>query len=581
MYRYNDTLAKLPIPDLFETIREYMEWIKPLVTEEEYSKTQNVVGEFIEPDGLGVKLQDRLISSSNSDTNKSWLKPMWDEMYLSYRGPLVLNMNYYAVMENEAFKDKLTYSQLMALAIVKSVQTYFSISDESMEPDMGRKVPMCMNQYKNTLKAVRIPCKDEDLYKLGEDSKVNNYIMLLYMGRTFQVFVSDSKGNIYSPELISAAIDKIVELNLEAPECSIGAFTTAPRDIAADIYEELLKDNKNRHNLDLVNDAVLVVCLDKKFNTENDLIKAFLLSDGSNRYFDKSSQIIVTEDCQIGFNNEHTGADGTTWFSIMDSIYDYIISNTHVFTSKDVDEVPFNHLDWNISKDIERLLNNAIEAHRKIAESIYTQTKGFNTFGKEHIKSLGVSPDAFFHIALQLAQYRTFNSLKSTYEPVAMREYREGRTECTRPVTEAVKTLVTQFDSCIDNDILKKLILDAVNAHISRIKTCQSGNGIERHLYGLSKMQQMYFKDETLNLFDDASYKKLKSDFISTSGLGSENIRCFGFGPVIEDGFGLGYGIKKHNIALTISTKKSNQYLGERLMQNLHKAFNDIAKILV
>jgi len=580
MYRHNNELSKLPIPDLNETMNEYLEWIKPLVTTEEFMTTQDNVAKFLSPDGMGIKLQNKLMKSDFVD-NKSWLKPLWDEMYLSYREPLVLNMNYYSIIENDKFKDSLTPSQLAALVIVKSVNIYFSIIDNTLAPEMNRDMPLCMDQYKNTLKAVRIARKKQDEYRIGENKKENNHVIFFYNNQMYTIRVSDEQGEVLSLDSIALTIDEIVNANTIDESINISALTTSDREHAADIYEQLLSYETNKANIELINEAVIVICLDEKMNSQENLCRNMLLSDGKNRYFDKSSQVVITKDCEIGFNNEHTGADGTTWFTIMENIYDYIMINKDAFDNSFTEKAEYHQLKWTLDENLNKELKEMLLTHQKVSDSVDIKYVSFDDFGKDYIKTLGVSPDAFFHIALQLAQYRTFKCLKSTYEPVAMRSYREGRTDCSRPINEKVKVLVEQFDDCIDADVLNKLIREAVKAHVNRIKMCQSGKGVERHLYGLNKMYDLEFNaDESLDIFEDTAYRKLKHDFISTSGLGSENIRCFGFGPVVKDGYGIGYGIKKHNISCTISCRVELKEKSELLIINLWEAFRDISRTL-
>jgi len=618
VYRYRDELPALPVPGLHETMSEYLNWVKPLLDYEAFTKTQELVGEFSKPEGIGMQLQRKLLNwqeeVQKEGANQSWLKPFWDEMYLNFRAPLVPNMNYYAIVENKAFKNKLRPSQIAALAIVKATMTYFEIVDQTMAPEMNRAIPMCMEQYPNTLKAARIPAKGQDEYYLGEATKADNHVILFYKNNMYEIKVSDEFGKIHSVEAISNAIEGILQSNLEDQGANVGAFTTAHRDKASEIYTQLCNHEGNRKNIETINNAILAVCMDESKDNYGELLRSFLLSDSKNRYFDKCGQIIVTMDGELGFNNEHTGADGTTWFTIIGEIYDFIAQNAESMSESVVgktgDLEPYNSmsdsnavtaesraLEWQLDEDLNSELNKMAEEHIALSNNVIVYPLDYIKFGKSYIKTLGISPDAFFHIGLQLAQYRTFGTLRSTYEPVAMRGYRQGRTECSRAVNGKVKMMAEHFDECCDKEILKTMIQDAATAHVNRLKLCQAGMGIERHLYGLNKMYQMYNEDLYisrdpqnatdseqadigLELFNDIAYKELKHDFISTSGLSNENIRRFGFGPVVEDGFGIGYGIKNNKIACTISCRRENEKQCETLMKNIEASFDDLSKIL-
>ena len=77
----------------------------------------------------------------------------------------------------------------------------------------------------------------------------------------------------------------------------------------------------------------------------------------------------------------------------------------------------------------------------------------------------------------------------------------------------------------------------------------------------------------TPKLYDSPGYKLLKHDFISTSGIGLESICLFGFGPVVEDGYGIGYVINNDKINVTLSTKINNKDKGIELLNNLNDTF--------
>ena len=110
------------------------------------------------------------------------------------------------------------------------------------------------------------------------------------------------------------------------------------------------------------------------------------------------------------------------------------------------------------------------------------------------------------------------------------------------------------------------------------------GMGVERHLFGLAKMQAK-FKDE-LNMYEipalykDNGYKKLKTDFISTSGVGGEYTRYCAFGPQIDNGFGMFYTMNKNNIVINLASKMSEKDEADKFVNNLVLAFNEIKSFI-
>lgn len=81
-------------------------------------------------------------------------------------------------------------------------------------------------------------------------------------------------------------------------------------------------------------------------------------------------------------------------------------------------------------------------------------------------------------------------------------------------------------------------------------------------------------------IFEDEGYLKLKYDFLSTSGLAAEFVDCIGFGPVVEDGFGVGYSIKNNSISICLTSKIDNKENAEKFAQNIKESFNDLRKVV-
>lgn len=574
LLRNQKTLPLLPIPSL-DNLMDFLDWIKPLVEDEEFEASQESLKDFMLPYGDGEKLQKKLIEVS-AEQRSSWLKPLWDEMYLEYRRPLVCNMNYYAILENERLKSYYTVPTLGAKFIYELINIYAEISDRSLSPQFAKGNPLCMDQYTNIFKSVRLPLLKKDVYKTYPFTKTH-HIVVFYNNNIFKIETSDSDGNIVSIDRLASDLQSILNSNTEDRGNDIGGLTTANRDDASILYEAIESDMTNKGSLEIINTAIFVLCIDPARGALRNSQEMMLLSTGKNRYFDKSCQIILSEDLDIGFNLEHTGADATVWFSIIDRTFNKILEDRN--KKVDIHHTPLpEELKWNLCDDTKSKLKVQLNKHQGFANNLYVDNLKFHSFGKSMIKSLKISPDAFFHIALQVAQYKTFGKLRSTYESVAMMQFNHGRTESARAVNEDVSKFVRAIESndC-SKDQLKELLVSAQNAHINRIKKCQKGFGIERHLFGLYKMYEKYGKElgiqNTPSLFTSPGYNILKHDFISTSCTGFESVNLFGFGPVVNDGYGIGYVVKNETINVTLSSNIQNKDKSMELLNNLSNAF--------
>lgn len=103
---------------------------------------------------------------------------------------------------------------------------------------------------------------------------------------------------------------------------------------------------------------------------------------------------------------------------------------------------------------------------------------------------------------------------------------------------------------------------------------------VRRHLYAMlqlfRKTQAQEGKtDPTPAFFTDPGYAQLGHTVLSTSNCGNPALRLFGFGPVVPDGFGIGYIIKvgAQIVVLSASMRKRGADAGftitHRMMPSL------------
>lgn len=64
------------------------------------------------------------------------------------------------------------------------------------------------------------------------------------------------------------------------------------------------------------------------------------------------------------------------------------------------------------------------------------------------------------------------------------------------------------------------------------------GQGFDRHLFALRKIAEM--KGKIPAVFQDPAYQSINKNIISTSTLNSEVVMAGAFGPVVQNGYGIG-----------------------------------------
>lgn len=102
-YQYQDQLQKLPIPDLQETCKNYLNVLEPLQTEREHERTKEAVRLFL-LGGNGEYLDKEL--RKYSEGRSSYIEQFWYDSYLNYDSPVVLNLNPFFLLEDDPFHNE-------------------------------------------------------------------------------------------------------------------------------------------------------------------------------------------------------------------------------------------------------------------------------------------------------------------------------------------------------------------------------------------------------------------------------------------------------------------------------------------
>ena len=130
-----------------------------------------------------------------------------------------------------------------------------------------------------------------------------------------------------------------------------------------------------------------------------------------------------------------------------------------------------------------------------------------------------------------------------------------GRTEAMRSATPQVKQLCEIWCSKTSNSKEKLQALRvAIVEHARLVKESAAGMGVDRHLFALKCIAERKGMPVPA-FFQSEAWDMLNHTILSTSNCGNPALRLFGFGPVVQDGFGIGYIIKDHGISYSVSSK--------------------------
>ncbi|KAK2553260.1 Carnitine O-acetyltransferase, partial [Acropora cervicornis] len=140
MLAKQDSLPPLPVPALQQTMEKYLSAIKPLVDEEEFEYTQDLVKDFLKPNGDGEHLQNKLIQKAKTETN--WVS---------------INATLSSLRCGVSFTDKMDHLKYAARVISTVLKFKELIDNEAIPVEMMGKNPLCMIQYLKLLGSCRIP----------------------------------------------------------------------------------------------------------------------------------------------------------------------------------------------------------------------------------------------------------------------------------------------------------------------------------------------------------------------------------------------------------------------------------------
>lgn len=109
-----------------------------------------------------------------------------------------------------------------------------------------------------------------------------------------------------------------------------------------------------------------------------------------------------------------------------------------------------------------------------------------------------------------------------------------------------------------------------------KVGLAKNGLGVDRHLTGLLNLarenQRRYAGYEVPEIFKDIAWARLRYDMMSTSNCGGYALSSFGFGtlshtaslltsgPVVPEGFGIGYIIKDNCMHFNVTRFLSSRY---------------------
>lgn len=524
-------MTHLPVPDLHQTLQGYLDVVAPLLDEDELATTRSTVEDFARDDGPAC--QEALLAHAEAKNahGDSWLTEDWLSGYLTGRDPLPLLSN---VGFQITWPSDLTGIERAADLAHRMGQVHLAqLRGEICELTSPRGQVLCTSQWKYLAGGLRHPRPEEDEVHPGRGEAANREIVVLHDGHAFAVRISDSKGQIRSLASLQRDLEHVCAAeSTDAPPFAAWSYLGSER---AATYEHLLDDPENAKVYERLTHALFVLGLSHETADTEAHLRRSAFGYGQTWAYKPASYLVNLADDFVGMHVEHSTVDGATLQSaIALAQLNHSSDDAEGEEDEDADAQP-EPLTWSMPEEERDRLMADIDWYNEQARPY--QVRIMTVPAMPSVPGVRISHDACQQFIMLFAQLRTYGKVRSTYEAVDMRAFTAGRTETLRPNSAAAVDLARGL---LRGEATIEQLQAAFEAHRQRVKLCKTGHGIDRHLLGLSLQADRLGLQPAV--FADEAYRRLTTDFLSTSSLGgADQFARYTFAPTSPRGIGIGY----------------------------------------
>ncbi|KAH8376863.1 hypothetical protein KR093_001780, partial [Drosophila rubida] len=579
-------LLKYPVLPLNETLDRFMLTVEPLLTPKEFAKQKEINQNFKEKEGelLQVLLEDV------GKCEKNWMAQRWlTNAYLKYRDPVTVYVSPGMTFPYHKFNDLKEFVKYTA-KVIYGLGKFKAFVDTGEIPvvKMGKN-ELDNSQFGKVFGTCRIPARGTDRIVYNPCS---DYIVVIYKNHFYKMGLYDSDGNLLSSATLAKQLEEIrdAESSVGIP---YGILTTDTRDNWAEAYGQLMKNPENAKTVETIQAAMFTVSMDQCIDLQpgqqmKQLILGLIHGDGSkvnsgNRWMDKTIQLVVNPNGNVGFTYEHSPAEGQPIAMMMD----YVVKKMEA--DEDFGSCGSTKVECGPQKLNFAPLNDCVGqwifyANRnidKLINDLQCNVLKFTCFGKNYIKEQKLGPDSFVQMALQLAFYKLHQVPAAQYESAHLRIFENGRTETIRSCSnESLAFCKAMTDPKTSNEEKVYLMREAVGGHQKYARNALMGKGVDRHLLGL-KLMALENNLPVPEFFSSPGYVKSMHFRVSTSQVASVNEAFMGYGPATDDGYASCYNPRDDDIIVAITCWRYNHDTDpDKFAKALEGAFLEMQKVL-
>ncbi|KAK2488635.1 hypothetical protein MC885_008000 [Smutsia gigantea] len=580
-FQYQDSLPSLPVPSLEESLKKYLESVKPFANEEEYKKTEEIVQKF--QSGIGKTLHQKLLERAKGRRN--WLEEWWlNVAYLDVRIPSQLNVNFAGPASHfEHYWPPREGTQLErgSISLWHNLNYWQLLRREKVPVHKVGNTPLDMNQFRMLFSTCKVPGITRDsvmsYFRTESEGHSPSHVAVLCRGRVFVFDVLHEGCLITPPEILR-------QLTYIHKKCHSEPDGPGAREYLISLNSE------NLTMLEKIQSSLLVYSLEdgSPHVTPEDYsqVTAMVLTgDPTVRWGDKSYNLISFSNGVFGCSCDHAPYDAMVMVNVSYYVDEKVFENEGRWKgSEKVRDIPLpEELVFTVDEKILNDISQAKAQYLKQASDLQIVAYAFTSFGKKLTKKLMLHPDTFIQLALQLAYYRLYGRPGCCYETAMTRYFYHGRTETVRSCTaEATSWCRSMQDPLTSHLEQQQKMLEAFAKHDKMMKDCSTGKGFDRHLLGLL----LIAKEEGLplpELFTDPLFSTSGGGgnfVLSTSLVGYLRIQGVVV-PMVHNGYGFFYHIRDDRFVVACTAWKSCPDTdAEKLVQLIFSAFHDMMQLM-
>jgi carnitine O-acetyltransferase len=545
----NSKLRHRPIPNLKDSIKSYLKFIKPFTEHRsELEDSEKKMRDFQEKGGL--LLQKRLL-----ERNKvllSWFNDYWFEnFYLSQKSPIPVNWNYYMLYDFQ-FKDQID-------AVAKIIMCSLVMKNLIKANNLTQITNKCTSQYYLLFHSARIPT-DKERDKLIYDYVENKYVIILYRNVFWMLEAT------LDYEKIVDQVSYITSMDLsQNRENFIGILTMDDRKRWHVNREKFIQISiKNKDFIFHLERCMLFFSLEEEASTNmslKELDKKCWYGDGQNKYFDKVLQFIIFREGTVAMNVQRSGLDHSVCSEFAKFIKQLC---EHSETLISVSEKNINYFENFSFKPVKMNYDLDDELKLRIKEVSFsvsnkTQIKTdfllFKEFGRSIIERKGLNVNSFIQLSLIATYYRVFGKIVPSRMFICGRSFMHGCEEWVRTTTKETSNFsITMSEMKVPRDLKIKFGHDSFKTQKNNTQEVLNGKSIDAHFIGL---QSVIREGEKIpQIFEDEFFKKSSQWIIDTYPLNSDFLKLASNPPYNKEGISVTHIAKKDDLHFMISSYK-------------------------